>query len=123
VELVVDGITGIGASGGLRPPAAELVAKLPELRARDGERPPVVAVDVPSGVAVDTGDGLSPQDAAGIMRFRERGGGILTARDNQDVGSSVGRLGSIGRLNQFHHHNPYPGARRDETGGWTAVRA
>src|SRR6476469_773374 len=30
-------------------------------------------------MAVDTGDGLTPGDAAGIMRFRERGGGVLTA--------------------------------------------
>ncbi|GGQ66300.1 NAD(P)H-hydrate dehydratase [Couchioplanes azureus] len=55
-DLVMDGIVGIGASGGLRPPAAALVARLGALRARDGARPPVVAVDVPSGVAVDTGD-------------------------------------------------------------------
>jgi len=55
-DLVVDGITGIGASGGLRPPAAEVAAALPDLAARDGGRPAVVAVDVPSGVAVDTGD-------------------------------------------------------------------
>jgi hydroxyethylthiazole kinase-like uncharacterized protein yjeF len=56
VDLVVDGIVGIGASGGLRPEATALVKRLPELRGRDGARPPVVAVDVPSGVAVDTGD-------------------------------------------------------------------
>jgi ADP-dependent NAD(P)H-hydrate dehydratase / NAD(P)H-hydrate epimerase len=56
VDLVIDGITGIGSTGGLRPSAAELVARLAELRARDGDRPSVVAVDVPSGVAVDTGD-------------------------------------------------------------------
>jgi hydroxyethylthiazole kinase-like uncharacterized protein yjeF len=55
-DLVLDGIVGIGASGGLRPPAAGLVAVLGDLRARDGERAVVVAVDVPSGVAVDTGD-------------------------------------------------------------------
>jgi hydroxyethylthiazole kinase-like uncharacterized protein yjeF len=55
-DLVVDGIVGIGASGGLRPPAAAIVARLPGLRDRAGERTPVVAVDVPSGVAVDTGD-------------------------------------------------------------------
>jgi hydroxyethylthiazole kinase-like uncharacterized protein yjeF len=55
-DLVLDGIVGIGASGGLRPPAAGLVARLGELRGRSGARPPVVAVDVPSGVAVDTGD-------------------------------------------------------------------
>nr|BFE76589.1 bifunctional ADP-dependent NAD(P)H-hydrate dehydratase/NAD(P)H-hydrate epimerase [Actinoplanes digitatis] len=56
VDLVVDGIVGIGASGGLREPAAALVRRLPGLRGRGGARPPVVAVDVPSGVAVDTGD-------------------------------------------------------------------
>ena len=55
-DLVLDGIVGIGASGGLRPPAAAVVAALGGLRARDGERAVVVAVDVPSGVAVDTGD-------------------------------------------------------------------
>jgi hydroxyethylthiazole kinase-like uncharacterized protein yjeF len=56
VDLVVDGITGIGATGGLRLPAADLVDTLPDLVARDGGSPPVVAVDTPSGVAVDTGD-------------------------------------------------------------------
>lgn len=55
VDLVVDGIVGIGGTGGLRPPAAEAAAALPRLRAAGGGRPPVVAVDVPSGVAVDTG--------------------------------------------------------------------
>lgn len=55
-DLVVDGIVGIGSSGGLHPPAAGLVRRLPELTARDGERARIVAVDVPSGVAVDTGD-------------------------------------------------------------------
>lgn len=55
-DLVLDGIVGIGASGGLRPDAAALVAGLTGLRGRAGLRPPVVAVDVPSGVAVDTGD-------------------------------------------------------------------
>ncbi|UQU64113.1 NAD(P)H-hydrate dehydratase [Couchioplanes caeruleus] len=55
-DLVVDGIVGIGASGGLRPAAAALAGALPQLRNRAGARSPVVAVDVPSGVAVDTGD-------------------------------------------------------------------
>ena len=55
-DLVLDGIVGIGAEGGLRPPAAQIVARLVDLRDRAGGRPPVVAVDVPSGVAVDTGD-------------------------------------------------------------------
>jgi hydroxyethylthiazole kinase-like uncharacterized protein yjeF len=45
-RLVVDGIVGIGGSGGLRPIAAQLV------RAITGT---VVAVDLPSGVDADTG--------------------------------------------------------------------
>ncbi|TWG15748.1 hydroxyethylthiazole kinase-like uncharacterized protein yjeF/hydroxyethylthiazole kinase-like uncharacterized protein yjeF [Micromonospora taraxaci] len=55
VDLVLDGIVGIGGTGGLRANADEVVQRLGELRGRDGERATVVAVDVPSGVAVDTG--------------------------------------------------------------------
>lgn len=64
--------------------------------------------------AVDIGGGLSSQDAAAIMRFRERGGGVLTARDHQDLGSCLLSLGSIGRLNHFHSENPEPEARLDD---------
>ncbi|MBW4703221.1 MULTISPECIES: NAD(P)H-hydrate dehydratase [unclassified Micromonospora] len=63
VDLVLDGIVGIGGSGGLREAADDLVAGLPALRGRDGGRATVVAVDVPSGVAVDTGD--VPTDGSG----------------------------------------------------------
>ncbi|SDY76063.1 yjeF C-terminal region, hydroxyethylthiazole kinase-related/yjeF N-terminal region [Micromonospora pattaloongensis] len=56
IDLVVDGIVGIGGTGGLRPAAAAIVARLAQLRGRTGRRPPVVAVDVPSGVDVDTGN-------------------------------------------------------------------
>ena len=65
-------------------------------------------------MAVDTGDGLSPQDAAGIRRFLQRGGGVLTARDHENLGSCLLGLGSIGRLNHFHHQNPEPEACRDD---------
>src|SRR5262245_61706750 len=65
-------------------------------------------------LAVDTGDGLSSNDAAGIVRFRERGGGILTARDHHDLGSCLRALGSIGRMNHFHTQNPEPNPRRDD---------
>ena len=65
-------------------------------------------------LAVDTGDGLSPEDAAGIMRFRERGGGIMTARDHQDLGSCLRCLGTIGQVNHFHHENPEPDATLDD---------
>jgi hydroxyethylthiazole kinase-like uncharacterized protein yjeF len=47
-DLAVDGIVGIGGSGGLRPDAADLVRSL--------EGTAFVAVDNPSGVEVDTGE-------------------------------------------------------------------
>ncbi|MFC9909062.1 NAD(P)H-hydrate dehydratase [Streptomyces sp. NPDC059862] len=49
-DLVVDGIVGIGGKGGLRAEAVPLA----EAAARG--RAPVVAVDLPSGVDVDTGE-------------------------------------------------------------------
>ncbi|MEH1169816.1 NAD(P)H-hydrate dehydratase [Micromonospora sp. CPCC 205539] len=55
VDLVLDGIVGIGGKGGLRAAADEVVQGLGDLRGRDGGRATVLAVDVPSGVAVDTG--------------------------------------------------------------------
>ena len=55
-DLVLDGILGIGAGGGtpLRSPARQVVDAIREL-ARDQRVPFVVAVDVPSGIDVDTG--------------------------------------------------------------------
>lgn len=46
-DLVLDGITGIGGRGGLRPAAAELAGCVTA---------PVLAVDLPSGVDADTGE-------------------------------------------------------------------
>lgn len=58
--------------------------------------------------AVDTGDGLTVADCEGITRFRQRGGGILTARDHQDLGLSLCTLGGVGRAHFFHtkHQDP-----------------
>ncbi|MGC9666656.1 NAD(P)H-hydrate dehydratase [Planosporangium sp. 12N6] len=55
VDLVVDGILGIGGRGALREDAADLVARATAARGTDGDRPTVVAVDLPSGVDADTG--------------------------------------------------------------------
>ncbi len=55
VDLVLDGITGIGGHGGLRPGALDAVEALSGVRASDAGRPMVVAVDLPSGVDADTG--------------------------------------------------------------------
>lgn len=51
-DIVVDGIVGIGASGGLRDDAREVLAQLRGI--------PIVAVDVPSGIDPDTGE--TPSD-------------------------------------------------------------
>jgi hydroxyethylthiazole kinase-like uncharacterized protein yjeF len=51
VDMVMDGIVGIGARGGLRGAAAEAADAIANL----ADRPIVVSVDVPSGVDVDTG--------------------------------------------------------------------
>ncbi len=55
-DLVLDAILGIGVRGpaALRSPAREVVDAVREL-ARDQRAPFVVAVDVPSGIDVDTG--------------------------------------------------------------------
>ncbi|ARD42796.1 bifunctional ADP-dependent NAD(P)H-hydrate dehydratase/NAD(P)H-hydrate epimerase [Actinomyces gaoshouyii] len=63
-DLIIDGLTGIGASGPLRPRAAALIAPLIAAGA-PGERAfRVLAVDVPSGVGVDDGSLPGPVLAA-----------------------------------------------------------
>ncbi|HEX4338961.1 MAG TPA: hypothetical protein VH062_23805 [Polyangiaceae bacterium] len=58
--------------------------------------------------AVDVGDGLSARDSAGIEAFRRRGGGVLAARDHQDLGSSLLGLSDLGQAHYFHTKNPDP---------------
>src|ERR1044072_2884163 len=62
--------------------------------------------------AVDTGDGLTVADCQGITRFRQRGGGILSTRDHQDLGSSLCTLGGVGRAHFFHSKQQDPDASR-----------
>jgi len=64
--------------------------------------------------AVDTGDGLSPEDCAAIGRFRQRGGGLLVTRDHMDLGSSVCTLGGVGLAHHFHSKNPETDPRRQK---------
>ena len=65
-------------------------------------------------IAVDVGDGLTAVEAAAIRRFREKGGGVLTARDHQSLGSSLSRLGSLGAVNEFHDDVDDPESMRDD---------
>jgi hypothetical protein len=62
--------------------------------------------------AVDAGDGLTADDCRGITRFRQRGGGLLTTRDHQDLGSSLCTLGGVGAAHFFHTQNPEPDESR-----------
>ncbi|WP_110208933.1 bifunctional ADP-dependent NAD(P)H-hydrate dehydratase/NAD(P)H-hydrate epimerase [Nocardioides daejeonensis] len=57
-DVVVDGIVGIGGRPGLRAEAVEALGEWPEV--------PVVAVDVPSGVDVDTGEVSGPHVRAAV---------------------------------------------------------
>ncbi|MFN3865783.1 MAG: NAD(P)H-hydrate epimerase [Demequina sp.] len=58
-DLVIDGIVGVGAKPGLRPPADALVAAIPDSAA-------VVAVDLPSGLDVDSGEATAPHVRADV---------------------------------------------------------
>ncbi len=65
-------------------------------------------------MAVDVGEGLTAADAYAIRRFRENGGGVLTARDHQDLGCCLSRLGSLGVVNEFHDKNVDPATMCDD---------
>jgi hypothetical protein len=58
--------------------------------------------------ALDTGGGLSPQDCAGITSFHQRGKGIFTTRDHQDMGVCMCGLGSLGALHYFQSKHQHP---------------
>jgi hypothetical protein len=62
--------------------------------------------------AVDTGDGLDPEDCEAIGRFRENGGGLLVTRDHMDLGCSVCTLGGVGAAHFFHSGNQEPDPAR-----------
>ena len=67
-------------------------------------------------LAVDVGDGLTADEADAVLRFRDAGGGVLTARDHQQLGSCLSRLGSLGRVNRFHDGSIDPDAMLDDRG-------
>jgi hypothetical protein len=104
--------------------AAELRAAGHEVTARDravrgADDPILTRLDVLGYdqvwlMAVDVGDGLTDAETRAILRFRKRGGGVLTARDHQDLGSCLLGLGSLGEVNHFHRHNPESSAVRDD---------
>jgi hypothetical protein len=87
-------------------------------RTRRGQPDPVLSTLHESDVdqlwlfAVDGGDGLTPEDCAGIGRFRGRGSGLMVTRDHMDVGSSICSLGGVGSAHHFHSRNREPDTAR-----------
>jgi hypothetical protein len=65
-------------------------------------------------LAVDVGNGLTDAETAAISRFREAGGGLLTARDHQNLGSCLCGLGSVGLVNEFHDESVDPATMCDD---------
>jgi hypothetical protein len=65
-------------------------------------------------MAVDTGDGLTQAESDAVIKFRKRGGGVVTARDHQDLGLCLRHLGSLGRINHFHTYNLEPGRTQND---------
>lgn len=80
-------------------------------RARRGEPDPVLSTLPDSDIdqlwlfAVDGGDGLTPEDCAGISEFRRRGGALMVTRDHMDLGRSICDLAGVGAAHHFHSVN------------------
>ena len=56
--------------------------------------------------AVDTGQGLTAREREALFEFHARGGGILAARDHQDLGTSLSGIPCLGVLEHFHRLQP-----------------
>ena len=114
-DVVIDAILGTGAQGGLRGPAAGLVAALE--RTRPGSRfPLVVACDIPSGVDADTGEAHTPVLAADMtVTFGAAKAGLLTDPGADFTGRvQVIPIGIEGAL-------PWPALRRLEARDLSAL--
>jgi hypothetical protein len=82
-------------------------------RASAGDDPILSAIDRSNFdevwlLGVDGGGGLTQAELGALVRFRERGGGLLTARDHQDLGSCLAGLPGPGRANYFRSRNLDP---------------
>jgi len=64
--------------------------------------------------ALDVSAGLTTDECDAIGRFRRRGGGLLTARDHQDMGASLCDLCGAGAANHFHSRNMEPEPSRQQ---------
>jgi hypothetical protein len=60
------------------------------------------------------GDGLTAEECEAITSFSKRGGGILSARDHNDLGSSLCTLGGVGEAHYFHSKQREPDESRHQ---------
>lgn len=101
---------------------AELLSREHRVTARDLQRPAggldrtlVDLADLDFDqvwiLGVDGGDGLKPEEVAGLSQYWSSGRGLLIARDHTDMGACLLDVGPIGRAHYFHSKNPDP----DET--------
>ncbi|WP_137993914.1 NAD(P)H-hydrate dehydratase [Streptomyces vilmorinianum] len=120
-DLVLDGITGIGGSGGLRPDA------VPVARAARGSDAVVVAVDLPSGVDADSGEVTGEAlRADATVTFGTYKPGLLVDPAREYAGAlrlvDIGlgdHLPSVPELQALQHEDvagmlPVPGAESDK---------
>ena len=63
---------------------------------------------------VDAGNGLTKDECGAITKFRQRGRGIFSTRDHNDLGSSLCTLGGVGKAHYFHSINPDPDPERNK---------
>ena len=86
--ILVDGLVGIGARGGLRGPLTELAGEMNQLRETHGAR--IAAVDLPSGIDPDSGEifpGSVRADVTFTIAVPKRG--VLDSRSINAVGALV----------------------------------
>ncbi|WP_426996539.1 NAD(P)H-hydrate epimerase [Pseudarthrobacter sp. N5] len=113
-DVVLDAILGTGASGGLRGPAAGLVARLAGQRTAGSGL--VIACDVPSGVDPDTGESHLPVLAADVtVTFGAAKAGLL-ADPGADYAGRV-QVVPIG----IEKSLPWPQLKRLEAGDLAAL--
>lgn len=87
-DVIIDGLLGTGGRGGLREPAAGVVAELNKLAAQN--RPLVVACDLPSGVDATTGEVFAPVLRADrTITFGAHKTGLLASPGEQACGTLV----------------------------------
>lgn len=94
-DVVLDGILGIGASGGLRGLAGDVVRAVVRRVETAAPRPLVIAVDVPSGIGVDDGTLPPTEPARGSHRGAQTAGESVVLRADRTVTFGAAKPGLL----------------------------